>query len=255
MRKYSTPGEPNIHIVSPKNYDEYLSKTQQNKYQSAVGSLMYLCKHSRPYLTNNVRDLSRCMKMANKENYEALMRTVKYVLDKEDIGLKLGPIKGDIGEFNLECFSDSDWGGNEDNRKSISGWAIYVCGSLISWGSKAQQSVATSSSMAEYIAISEICKEIMFIRSSCEFLGVKIDLPIIVNVDNMGEIFMSENDGLKKSRHIDIRYHFIREFVDNGIVKIMFVKSENNKADPFTKNLNKESLDRKLSSSLKSKGN
>ena len=134
---------------------------------------MYLCKHSRPYLTNNVRDLSRCMKMANKENYEALMRTVKYVLDTEDIGLKLGPIKGDIGEFNLECFSDSDWGGNEDNRKSISGWAIYVCGSLISWGSKAQQSVETSSSMTEYIEISEICKEIMLIRSSCEFWVLK----------------------------------------------------------------------------------
>ena len=95
----------------------------------------------------------------------------------------------------------------------------------------------------------------MFIRSSCEFLGVKIDLPIVVNVDNMGEIFMSKNDGLKKSRHIDIRYHFIREFVDNVIVKIMFVKIENNREDLFTKNLNKESLDRKLSSSLKSKGN
>ena len=147
MRKYSTPGEPNSHIVSPKNDDECLRKTQNNKYQSAVGSLMYLCKHSRPYLTNNIRDLSIFMKMDNRENYETLTRTVKYVLDTEDIGIKLGTIKGNIGEFNIECFSYSDWGGNDDNRKSISGWAIYVCGSLISWGSKDQQRVETSSSM------------------------------------------------------------------------------------------------------------
>ena len=112
-----------------------------------------------------------------------------------------------------------------------------MCGSLIIWGSKSQSRVATSSSMSEYIAISEICKELMFIRSVCVFLGVKLDLPIKVNMDNMGEIFMSNNDGLKKSRHIDIRYHFIREFVEEGLVKIVFVKRGDNKADVFTKNL------------------
>ena len=212
---------------------------------------MYLCKHSLPDLTKNVRDLSRCMKMADSENYKSLLRTIKYVLDTSDIGLRIGPIDGDIDEFKLECFSDSDWGGNSDDRKSISGWAIYICGSLISWGSKSQQSVSTSSSMSEYIAISDICKEIMFVRSLCMFIGVKVPLPIVVKVDNMGAIYMSENDGLKKSRHIDIRYHFIREYVDQGIVKIVFVKSEDNKADPFTKNLKKDDMDKKLGSVLK----
>ena len=212
---------------------------------------MYLCKNSHPDLTNNVRDLSRCMKMADSENYKSLLRTIKYVLDTSDIGLRIGPIDGDIDEFKLECFSDSDWGGNSDDRKSISGWAIYICGSLISWGSKYQQSVSTSSSMSEYIAISDICKEIMFVRSLCMFIGVKVPLTIVVKVDNMGAIYMSENDGLKKSRHIDIRYHFIREYVDQGIVKIVFVKSEDNKADTFTKNLKKDDMDKNLGSVLK----
>ena len=83
------------------------------------------------------------------------------------------------------------------------------------------------------------------------FIGVKVPLPIVVKVDNMGAIYMSENDGLKKSRHIDIRYHFIREYVDQGIVKIVFVKSEDNKDDPFTKNLKKDDMDKKLGSVLK----
>ena len=104
---------------------------------------MYICKHSCPDLTNNFRDLSRCMKMADSENYKSLLRTIKYVLDTSDIGLRIGPIDGDIDEFKLECFSDSDWGGNSDDRKSISGWAIYICGYLIIWGSKSQQSVST----------------------------------------------------------------------------------------------------------------
>ena len=135
--------------------------------------------------------------------------------------------------------------------ESISEWDIYILGSLISWGSKYQQSVSTSSSMDEYIAISDICKEIMFVRSLCMFIGVKVPLPIVVKVDNMGAIYMSENDGLKKSRHIDIRYHFIREYVDQGIVKIVFVKSEDNKDDPFTKNLKNDDMDKKLGSVLK----
>ena len=83
------------------------------------------------------------------------------------------------------------------------------------------------------------------------FIGVKVPLPIVVKVDNMGAIYMSENDGLKKSRHIDIRYHFIREYVDQGIVKIVFVKSEDNKADTFTKNLKKDDMDKNLGSVLK----
>ena len=83
------------------------------------------------------------------------------------------------------------------------------------------------------------------------FLGVKFPLLNIVKVDNMGEIYMSENDGLKKSRHIDIRYHFIREYFDQVILKIVFVKSEDNKADPFTKNLKKDDMNKKLGSVLK----
>ena len=83
------------------------------------------------------------------------------------------------------------------------------------------------------------------------FIGVKVPLPIVVKVDNIGAIYMSENDGLKKSRHIDIRYHFIREYVDQGIVKIVFVKSEDNKVDPFTKNLKKDDMDKKIGSVLK----
>ena len=71
-------------------------------------------------------------------------------------------------------------------------------------------------------------------------MEIKVTLPIIINCDNVGAIYLSNNNESRRTKHIDIKYHFVREYVDAGVVKIIFVTSKNNKADPFTKNLNKK---------------
>ena len=114
---------------------------------------------------------------------------------------------------------------------------IYVMGCLASWKSRGQRGVTLSSTEAEYVAISEVVAEVMFIKQVLESMGQLVKLPIIVEVDNVGAIYLSKNPGLsQRTKHVDIRFHFVREFVRDGIVEVIFIKSEENRSDIFTKN-------------------
>ena len=142
--------------------------------------------------------------------------------------------------MEITCFVDSDWESDPINRKSISGWAIFIGNNLISWGSKKQNIVETSSTEAEFVAISEVCKDIVFIIKILEFLDIKVELQVTVKVDNKGDIFVADNSVVKRTKHIHTRYLMIREYIKDGIVMIKFVKSPDNVADIMTKNKNPE---------------
>ena len=135
-------------------------------------------------------------------------------------------------------YSDSDWAGDKDNRRSVSGFIMFLCGVPIVWRSKQQKSVALSSSEAEFVAASEAVKEILFVLQVLESMGIKVKTPVTVRVDNMGAIFMTDNSSSSsRTRHIDTRWHFVRELVEGKVVEIIFVKSAENKSDGFTKNI------------------
>ena len=97
--------------------------------------------------------------------------------------------------------------------------------------------VSLGSTEAEYVAVSEICKEVIFIQSILNFMGVVLELPIRILCDNVGAIFLSRNSESRRTKYIDTRYHFVRDYQENGIVMVEFVWSVENQADPFTKNL------------------
>ena len=123
----------------------------------------------------------------------------------------------------------------------MTGYVIYLSGCLITWKSKSQKSVTLSSSEAEYVSISEITKDILFVKQVLEFLGQEIESPIKIQVDNIGAIYMAENGASSnQTKHVNTRYHFVRELIEDGTLMIEFVKSENNDSDIFTKNLGKE---------------
>ena len=123
----------------------------------------------------------------------------------------------------------------------MTGFIIYLRGVPVSWKSRGQKSVTLSSTEAEFVALSEAAKEIKFIVQVLESMKQKIEFPIIVRVDNVGAIGLSKNlSTSQRTKHIDVRYHFVREFVEEGFIKITFVKSEENHADIFTKNVNRE---------------
>ena len=141
-------------------------------------------------------------------------------------------------EWIIVAFSDSDFGGDKETRISIAGFILYLMGVPISWRSKGMKSVTLSSSEAEYVALSEAAREIKFVYQLLTGMGMKVKLPITVRVDNLGAIFMSENVSVsQRTKHVDIRYRFVQEFVFDKFLKVIFVKTENNDSDIFTKNL------------------
>jgi hypothetical protein len=181
---------------------------------------------------------------ANKAHQKALLRAIKFVEQTQERKLVLSP-ECDKLEWEIKAFSDSDFAGDSDTRKSVSGYIIYLNGAAISWRSKGQKSVSLSSTEAEYMAISEVAMEILYIVGILKFLDVAINYPIEVNVDNVGAVYLSKNATTgNRTKHIDTRYHFVREYVEDGIVKVVFVRSENNDADIFTKNLNGETFEK-----------
>ena len=245
MQVYSTPLPAGTKLARPQEDDAMLDWQKQTRYRSGVGMLLYLVKLTRPDLCNPVRELSKMMDGANEGHYNMLMRVIKYTLDTEHKCLRFTPKFREDEGWELKVFCDSDFASDKNSRISVSGFIIYLCGVAISWKSKGQRSVTLSSTEAEYVAISEVVREVLYLRQLLEFLGVILDYPVIVHVDNLGAIYLAGgNSSTQRTKHVDIRYHFVREYIEDGIVKVKFVRSEDNDSDVFTKNLSGELLDK-----------
>ena len=242
VRVPATPAGAGDSVVKMNEEEQEKSKLKKEKhtrYRSGVGTLLYLVKFSRPDISNSVRELTKAMDMANEVHYKAMTRVIKYVLETSNLGIiyDSGSMSNFQGVWKIVAYCDSDHGGDKNTRNSVTGFCIYVGNNLVSWKSRAQKSVSLSSTEAEYYAISKVCAEIIFIRNILEFLEVNIDYPITVWCDNVGAIFLSYNaKNSQRTKHIDIRAHYVREYVEDGVIKIVFVRSEDNEADTFTKN-------------------
>ena len=137
---------------------------------------------------------------------------------------------------------DSDFATNKDTRKSTTGYLVTVGGCLVSWMSKAQPSVTLSSTEAEYVAASMCATEIKFITMLMEEVGVSYPRPAMLLEDNTGAIFILNNDQVgQRTKHIDIKWHHVRDMIKDGDLVVMYVRSEDNPADIMTKNT-KEAL-------------
>ena len=174
-----------------------------------------------------------------------MKRVIKFVIDTKHLGLKIEPTTPDNDKmWDLVIYCDSDWAGDKDTRISVAGFIVYLMGAPISWKSKAQRGVTLSSSEAEFVALSEAAKEIKFVVQVLISMGIPVRLPVICRVDNIGAIFMAENVSTsQRTKHIDTRYHFVREFVEEGFIKIIFVRTKENRSDGFTKNVTGEIYD------------
>jgi ketol-acid reductoisomerase len=148
-------------------------------------------------------------------------------------------------------FCDSDWACDSETRISVTGFILYLMNVPVCWRSKSQKGVTLSRTEAEYVAMSEAVKEVKFIYYLLRDIGIEVELPIIVKTDNVGAMFMAQNSfsGVR-TRHVDTRYHFVRENLDDGIIKIEFVKFNENQSDIFTKNITQEIYERHVQTFL-----
>ena len=164
------------------------------------------------------------------------IKIIKYIIKNRGRKLKIRINLNLSGGFEIKGYLDSNYAGDRDTRQSVSGFSIFFNGAMVAWRSWAQRSVSLSLTEAEFIALSEAISEILFIWNVIIFIGGIINLPIQVHVDNMGALYLAENNSSNsRIRHIEARNLFIQEFIWDGVIKVVFVCSENNNADILTK--------------------
>ena len=231
-----TPGTPRFTARRVENPEDKVNPQDHEIYRSGVGTLLYLTKHSRPDICNPVRELSKTMDAPAPAHLKEMYKLIRHVLATKGYGLKF-ELRKDIIKWALKALSDSDFASDKETRISVFRYIIYFCGIPIAWRSKGMKSVVLSTTEAEYMALSEVVKELKFIVQLLETMNIKVELPITVHVDNVGAIWLSNNRTTSdRTKHIDIRTSFVKEYQEDGKIIIKFVKSEENEADIFTKN-------------------
>ncbi|KAG5868680.1 hypothetical protein JTB14_006567 [Gonioctena quinquepunctata] len=202
-------------------------------FRSAVGSLMYLSVATRPDITFAVHFVSQAVSKPRYHHWEIVERILKYIRGTLDYGIVYEP-----GECSLQAFSDSNYAGDLSTRKSTSGFICKMNQGAITWFSQKQRSVSLSTMEAEYIAGSEAAKEISWLCHLIQKVCTcKISTPVLW-IDNASAVKLVHNPEFhKRSKHIDVRYHFIREKVEEGIFKVKHIAGENQIADILTKPL------------------
>ena len=210
-------------------------------FRQSIGSMLWLGRKSRPDIYWAVIYLSQFASCYSKAHWDLAKKVLQYLVTTKHYVLKLE--KANDSNLDMYAFCDSDWAGDKLDRRSYSGHAIFMSGNLIAWGSQKQSSVALSSTEAEYISLSEIGKSIMhLLEMSEEIFPVK--KPITIYCDNQGAVFMSKNSTTnKRSKHIDIRYHYVRELIqERKALEVVYIPTDENLADQLTKTVPKESI-------------
>ncbi|GJY75866.1 retrovirus-related pol polyprotein from transposon TNT 1-94 [Tanacetum coccineum] len=224
-------------MVERTKLDEDLSgiPVDQTQYRSMIGSLMYLTA-SRPDLVFAVCMCARYQSKPTKKHLEAVKRVFRYLQGSINMGLWYPKDTA----MALTAYADADHAGCQDTRRSTSGSAQFLGDKLVSWSSKKQTSTSISSTEAEYIAMSGCCAQILWMRSQLSDYGFAYN-HIPLYCDNKSAIALCCNNVQhSRSKHIDIRHHFIREQVEKGVVELYFVRTEYQLADIFTKALPRE---------------
>ena len=204
------------------------------EYRRVIGCLRYLL-HTRPDLAYSVGIASRFMEKPTMMHMNAIKQILKYLKGTVELGLVY--TQGGSEEL-LMGYSDSDVGGDLVGRRSTAGMAFYLGESLITWCSQKQKTVALSSCEAEFMAATYAAMQALWLRSLMAEITAKEPKVVTLYVDNNSAIALMKNPVFHgRSKHIDIKYHFIRECVERGQVAVRRVCTEEQKADALTKPL------------------
>ncbi|CCF50679.1 hypothetical protein NDA10_001924 [Ustilago hordei] len=213
--------------------NEHLDKCWRNK-------LLWLSNGTCPDISQAVRVLAWYMTQPLKEHYNTAQKVLQYLDHTQDIHLQYG---SDKQQDFLMAHSNTNWASDATaQRRSSSGSAVFIHGNLVAWKSALQCCTALSAVEAEFVAATEATREVLFFKHLFRSFGIDIGTPTIFS-DNTGTIQMSKDPAQHwKLKHIDTKYHFIRNNIQDGKIKIKYINTTENLADIFTKPVGKEVL-------------
>ena len=211
-------------------------------YRGLIGALLYLAVYTRPDVSYSVGVLSQFLDNPGSAHWIAAKRVLRYLKCTIDCNLTY---RQDSAGVILVGASDADWAGNIDDRKSMSGYVFKIQknGGAISWRSQKQAAVALSSTEAEYVALAVASQEAVFLRQLLEELGFQQTSPTFIGEDNQSCISITNRTDHKRTKHVDIKFHFLRDFVAKKIISIGYIPSEHMVADVLTKHLGRPKTD------------
>lgn len=202
-------------------------------YKQMIGSLMYLTV-TRPDLMFVVCLASRYMESPTEAHFQVVKRILRYVKNTTELGIKYS--RGEDRGF--QAYTDSDYAGDLDDRKSTSGFVFLMAGGAVSWSSKKQSIVALSTTEAEYIAAVSCATQGVWMARILEKIGQNIEGCITIKCDNSSSIQLSKNPAHHgRSKHIEVRFHYLRELTADGKVKLIHCGTQDQLADIMTKPL------------------
>jgi hypothetical protein len=211
-----------------------ISDADTTRFRSMVGKLLFAANTCRPDLAFAASTLSRYIKDPRDNHVAAAKHVLRYIKGTLDHGLVY--MKSDV--FKIVGFSDSDWAGDKYDRKSITGYVFMLAGAAITWKSKKQPTVALSSTEAEYMALGDTVKELLWLTQLLEQIGLHFPEPSVIYEDNEGcKLLSSHPVHHQRTKHIDIRHHFIRDHLKNNDFVLASARTDDMAADMFTKNL------------------
>jgi hypothetical protein len=217
--------------------DTVINAHDHRVYRELVGKALWLAMSTRLDLSFSASVLSQVLRSPAPKALELARRTLAHAHHTKSAYLELG---GAI-DNRLMAFVDADFAGDLETRRSTTGFSVLLYGSSISWAARRQGSVATSTTAAEYVAIAEVTKEIIWLRQLLLQLGIAEDTivePVRILVDNQAAITIAERPvNFPLSKHIDVRHHFVREQVDRGKITLEYVRTSDQHADCLTKAL------------------
>jgi histone deacetylase 1/2 len=228
-------------VNSPMSTSEKLSRYEGSilgpkdatNYRSVVGALQYLTL-TRPDISFAVNKVCQFLHAPTTVHWAAVKRILRYLKQTTNVGLKIGR----SSSLLVSAFSDADWAGCLDDRRSTGGFAVFLGSNLVSWSARKQATVSRSSTEAEYKALANATAEVMWIQTLLMELGIPAPRAAKLWCDNIGAKYLSANPVFHaRTKHIEVDYHFVRERVARKLLDIEFVSTKDQVADGFTKPL------------------
>lgn len=233
----STPMDPNVTLSrSPasKLSAEDLDEVRRLPYRSLVGCLMYLAIGTRPDIAHAVQVLSQFLDCYTRIHWNAGLHVIRYLLGTRHLKLHLGGRQ----EAHLIGFTDASFASCPDTRRSNSAYCFSLGAGMVSWSARKQKTVALSTCDAEYIALAEGSREVVWLRNLLSGLDLAQIDPTPILCDNAAAIVLAGDPSFhSRAKHIDTKYHYIRECINTQQVSVTYVRSVDNVADILTKAL------------------